>query len=244
MLKPFFWFVLFTALYIFRPQSRWRNKFKWAAIIVFVFFSNSVIFSEFCRLWEVPGQHSSNFEKHDVAIVLGGMAEYNSDINELSFRRQGDRLMKAITLYKTNKVSKILISGDNGYLTDRGLHEAKQAKALLIQWGIPKQDILTEEKSVNTYENAKYSVQLLKNKYPELNKVILVTSGIHMRRARACFAKQGLVCTPCSTDLYANQSRNYYWDQYFIPSLDNFIQWNKLLKESFGYMAYDMIGYI
>jgi len=181
---------------------------------------------------------------HDIAIVLGGMSEYNSDLKELSFRRQGDRLFQAITLYKTKKVRKLLISGDSGYLTERGLHEANQIKAILIKWGIPAQDILTEEKSVNTHENAKETKRLLDKSYPEIESYILVTSGIHMKRALACFKKEGMKCTPFSTDLYANQTRNYFWDQYFIPTIDNFTNWNKLLKEVVGYMSYDAIGYL
>lgn len=60
-------------------------------------------------MWELPGVPVNSIEKHDVAIVLGGMFEFNSDIDEISIRRQGDRLFKAISLYKTGKVEKILI---------------------------------------------------------------------------------------------------------------------------------------
>ena len=76
-----------------------------------------------------------------------------------------------------------------------------------------------------------------------MNKYILVTSGIHMKRALACFEKEGLTCTPFSTDLYTNQSGNYYWDQYLIPNMDNFTQWNKLNKEISGFLAYKIMGY-
>lgn len=217
---------------------------KWAGIFIFFFFTNSFIFSEFCRLWETPGTRTSKVKQHDVAIVLGGMFEYNSDLDNLSIRRQGDRFIQAVTLYKENKVRKILISGDSGYIVDRGLHEAKQTKELLIKWGIPESDILTEEKSINTHENAKMTKSLLDRSYPEFNSFILITSGIHMRRAIACFENEGLNCTPFSTDLYSNQTRNYFWDQYIIPDIDNLTQWNKLLKETFGYLSYDIVGYI
>lgn len=244
LLSPFLWFIVSVMVYFFCDRPKWKRRSKWAAIIIFVFFSNTVIFSEFCRLWEIPGKQPHNIKTHDVAIVLGGMSEYNSDLKSISFRRQGDRIFQALTLYKTGKVKKILISGDSGYLTDRGLHEAKQLKEVLIKWGIPETDIITEEKSVNTHENAKMTAKLLKNNYPELKSYILVTSGIHMRRARACFLKEGLICTPYSTDLYSNQKRNYFWDQYLIPNQDNFTQWTKLLKEMVGYVTYDIVGYI
>ena len=244
ILSPFFWIVLCFAFFLYIKTGKWKKRMKWTGIFIFVFFSNSFIFSEFCRLWEMPGTPISNVKQHDVAIVLGGMFEYNSDLDNLSIRREGDRFIQAVTLYKENKVRKILISGDSGYLTDRGLHEAKQIKELLIKWGIPESDILTEEKSINTHLNAKMTKSLLDRSYPEFSSFILITSGIHMKRALACFDKEGLKCTPFSTDLYSNQTRNYFWNQYIIPSIDNFIQWNKLLKETFGYISYAIVGYI
>jgi len=195
-------------------------------------------------MWEYPGLKASELKKHDVAIVLGGMAEYNNDLDVLSIRRQGDRIFQAVTLYKNGKVDKILISGDSGHLTDRGLHEARQMKAILVGWGIPETDILTEENSVNTYQNAKETSKLLRQSYPELKSCVLITSGIHMRRALGCFEKQGLKVTPYATDLYTNRTRNFYWDQYIIPNVSNFSLWNDLLKEMVGYLVYDIVGYI
>ncbi|MBL1280502.1 MAG: YdcF family protein [Fluviicola sp.] len=244
LLSPFFWMAILIAIYYFSKNSRLKKRVKWSSIFIFFFFTNSVIFSEFTRLWEIPGQKISKVKKHDVAIVLGGMFEYNSDTQSLSIRRQGDRLIQAVSLYRSSKVDKILISGDSGYISDRGLHEARQVRDLLILWGIPETDIITEENSKNTHENAVETVRILKKSYPHFNKFILVTSGIHMKRSLACFKKEGLVCTPFSTDLYANQTHNYHWDQWFIPNFDNFRLWNKLNKEMVGYPAYWGMGYL
>jgi uncharacterized SAM-binding protein YcdF (DUF218 family) len=172
------------------------------------------------------------------------MSQYNNDLDVLSIRKEGDRVFQALTLYKSGKVDKILISGDSGYITDRGLHEARQMKAILVKWGIPTQDIIAETASKNTHENAKNSSRLLQQSYPHLKSCILITSGIHMRRAMGCFQKQGMTVTPYSTSLYANRSGNFFWDQYIIPDVSNFSQWHDLLKEIVGYAVYDIVGYI
>ncbi len=244
ILSPFFWLVVFIVIAFFSNNLKWKKRAKWVSLFILIFFSNSVIFSEFCSIWEIPGTRISQVKKHDVAIVLGGMFEYNNDLNRLSIRRQGDRLVQAVNLYKSRKVEKILISGDSGYISDRGLHEAKQVKELLILWGIPKNDIITEEKSINTHENAVETVKVLQKSYPHYNSFILVTSGIHMKRSLACFKKAGIKCTPFSTDLYSNQSGNYFWDQYLVPNMDNFRLWNKLNKEIVGYIVYKTMGYL
>ena len=235
--------MVFIGFALFSKNAKRKRNSKWIAIGLFIFFTNSVIYSEFCRLWEVPGTKFDQIEKHDVAIVLGGMFEYNSDLETISIRRSGDRIIQALTLYKTGKVDKLLLSGDNGYLTDRGLHEAKQIKELLIQWGINPTDIISEESSTNTHLNAQETTKLLKQSYPHFSKFILVTSGTHMKRAKACFDREGLTCTPFSTDLHANQTHKYKWDQYLIPNVYNFSLWSDLNKEIVGHLTYKIMGY-
>jgi uncharacterized SAM-binding protein YcdF (DUF218 family) len=243
LITPIFWLGLAVLGALFLKNERRKKQLKWVSVFLFFFFTNSVIFSSFCGVWEVPGTKLSHVKEHDVAIVLGGFSTYNNDLDELAMYHQADRIFQAITLYRTGKVKKILISGDSGYITDRGLHEARQMKAILMKWGFPPEDILTEDLSKNTHENAAESAKILKER-DDLNSYILVTSGTHMRRALACFKKEGLDCTPFSTDLLTNQTRDFHWDQYFIPSMVNFEHWNKLIKEMVGYVAYSFAGYI
>jgi hypothetical protein len=65
-----------------------------------------------------------------------------------------------------------------------------------------------------------------------------------MRRASACFAHVGMKFDTFSTDLYSSEKGVYYWDQYLIPDSSNFQEWNGLLKEMIGYIAYWMADYI
>lgn len=243
LLSPFFWFILSLGLYFFLKSAKWKKRMKWSALFIFVFFTNTVIFSEFCKMWEIPGKPLSEAGYYDVGIVLGGMVEYNSDVQNISIRRQGDRIFQALNLYHRGHVKKLLISGDSGHLTDRGLHEAKQFKDILISWGIPPEDILTEEVSKNTHENARETKKILDN-YPEYKSFVIITSGIHMRRSIGCFEKQGMKCASFSTDLYSNQTGKYFWDQYLLPNVHNFVTWQKLFKEMIGYLVYDLKGYI
>lgn len=52
----------------------------------------------------------------------------------------------------------------------------------------------TEEASLNTQENAKFSAEILMN--VKVHRIILVTHALHMRRARAMFVGQGLEVVP------------------------------------------------
>lgn len=215
-----------------------------AAISLMVLFSNTFLYKECCRLWEVPGVKIGALKKHDVVIVLGGMMEYNNDLKRISLQHSGDRIWQALNLYHAKKVSKILISGDNGYLLGNGLHEAQQMKDELVRWGIPEKDILAETISINTYENAVETRKLLTRSYPQCTKFILVTSARHMRRSIGCFENVGMKITPYSTDHITGPTRSYSIDEYFIPSISTLEDWQGLIKEWIGYVAYTLTGKI
>lgn len=217
---------------------------KWAVIVILIFFSNTFIFKEFVRLWEIPATPIDKVAHHEVGIVLGGMFEYDNDTERLSIRRGGDRIWQAIDLYERNKIDKILLSGDHGYVTDRGLHESKQLKKVLVRWGIPDNDIILEEKSKNTAQNAKETAALIRQSYPHFSSFLLITSAKHMKRAKACFDKAGLQTTAFSTDPFVGPERSYHWDEFIIPNASNFSDWFSLNKEVVGYVVYDIVGYL
>lgn len=233
-----------VGIFFYWPNSIYKRRARLAGVIIFFFFSNSFIFNEFCRQWEVHGTPIDEVRTYEVGIVLGGMAEFNNDIGVLSIRRGGDRIWQAISLYKKGKIKKILLSGDNGYISDRGLHESEQFKEVLVQWGIPAKDIMVESVSKNTHENAMETRMILTDSLPNVDSCLLITSGNHMRRAMACFARENVNVAPYSTDLYTGPERAFYWDQLLVPSVDTFTEWNFLIKEWVGYIAYDIVGYI
>lgn len=229
---------------MFSKNQRTKKKAFISSIIILLFFSNTVIFLEFTRLWEVKGTKIENVEHYNVGVVLGGIAEYNNDLERLSLRRGGDRIWQAIHLYHIGKIDKILISGDSGYMVDKGLNEAEQLKALLLQEKIPSDDILVEIVSKNTYQNALESKKVLDNT-PEIESVLLITSALHMKRSIACFKKVGFTNFDFfTTDHYTGDSRSYYFDQYLIPNESVLTDWNRLIHEWVGYATYWMMGYI
>jgi uncharacterized SAM-binding protein YcdF (DUF218 family) len=244
LLSPLTWIILGMAFAFFATSAKWKKRGKITAIVCLLFFTNTFIYKEFCRQWEIFGTPMKELKHHDVGIVLGGMAEYNNDLQTLSLRRGGDRIWQAISLYKAHKIDKILISGDNGDLTNKGLHEAQQMKDVLVSWGIQKTDIITETVSRNTYENAVETKKILQRSYPHCDSFVLITSGRHMRRALACYEGQGLHCTPYSTDLYTGPKRSYTFDECIVPDASTLSDWQGLIKEWFGYVAYAATGKI
>jgi uncharacterized SAM-binding protein YcdF (DUF218 family) len=110
----------------------------------------------------------------DVAMVLGSPVKENKPSRVFA-----SRLDHGIHLYKTGKVTKILIAGGKGNRTR--LSEAEAGKNYVLKSGIPEKDILTETSSSTTLENFRLSKQILKDN--NLKTVMVVSDPFHMSRA-------------------------------------------------------------
>lgn len=92
------------------------------------------------------------------------------------------RAAKGIELFKQGFAPNIIFSGA---AIDDGPSNAFAMREQALAQGIPKQNIYIDEISQNTYENAIHSKKIIQ----ELNaqKIILVTSPYHQRRANKTF---------------------------------------------------------
>ena len=134
----------------------------------------------------------------DVIIMLGGGAMPDSpDVDGVGAlcASPANRLLTAVRLQRKLGVP-ILLSGGQVY-EDTGA-EAKIARRILIDLGVPESKILVETRSINTTQNARYSAEILRAQ--GLTQPILVTSAFHMKRAVLNFKKQGIDVVPYPAD--------------------------------------------
>lgn len=103
----------------------------------------------------------------------------------------------AARLYKEGKAEKIMPSGMYFYqfgrfmnerVTDeryKGVYrtEAEFLASVLIKNGVPDEDVIREEKATNTYENAIYSKELLREMKFRIKSAIICPQAFHARRA-------------------------------------------------------------
>jgi len=120
--------------------------------------------AEFLIVHEIP-------EKADIIIVLNGHQTKN-------------RLDHALALYNQGYAPKILIAGSWELEKETGIN---LGKVYLRQKGLTEDDVLLENQSRSTEENAIYVSRLLKEN--NMNSFILVTSPAHTLRARQEFRK-------------------------------------------------------
>lgn len=125
----------------------------------------------------------------------------------------------------------IIVSAGNVTKTADCEPEALVAKRTLIGLGVNEEQILLEDESRNTWENALY----IKKKYKPV-KVLLVTSAYHMKRSMYCFKNNDIQCVPAPTDYKSNRSGYTY--RSFIPDMASFRGSYQALKEYIGLVYY------
>jgi uncharacterized SAM-binding protein YcdF (DUF218 family) len=242
MLSPVTWTGLLLLLSLIRYKRRFGKALLILTLFVFLFFSNSFIVDEFMRISEYGPAEDSGTEVFDAGIVLGGGMVTSDGGGQLIFQQNTDRILQAIELYESGKIRNILISSGSGSIVFRDMLEGALLRRYLLSIGIPDSVILVDSVSRNTYENAVYSSNIIRDSMPE-GKFLLVTSALHMPRALACFEKQGIRPQAYPVGRRVGARR---WDPGYLllPDPENFMDWEKLLHEWTGYLVYKMKGYL
>ena len=133
-----------------------------------------------------------------VMVVLGGgisgprlPRRPNPDLNS-----SADRLWQAARLYRAGKASQLILTG--GVVRTGDGSEAQSMRSFLLDLGVPLTVMTLEEVSENTAGNARFTAEMLAKQ--GVSEILLVTSALHMQRAKRLFEKVGLKVIPAPTD--------------------------------------------
>ena len=98
------------------------------------------------------------------------------------------RINRGIEVYRRNPGSKIIMSGGQG--PDEEIPEAVAMAKYAEEKGVPKKDIIVEDKSKTTRENLIFSHRLIKSD----SRFAIVTNSYHVYRALVLAKRLGLQC--------------------------------------------------
>ncbi|MCI8376141.1 MAG: YdcF family protein [Lachnospiraceae bacterium] len=131
--------------------------------------------------------------KSDVAVLLEGDGFF--------------RFQKAVELYQHGVVRKIVFSG-NIVNKEYGSYPFDEVRPFILKQGIPEEDLIHEDKSINTQEQAVEVVKIaMKNGW---KKLALVASHEHQYRAYLTFLRV-VLDTDSRIILYNAPVRNLNW---------------------------------
>ncbi len=242
LFSPLVWVVVIFVVSFFM-KDKLRKMLRIAGFVVLLIFSNSAVLNGITKLWEIrPVKAETLSHEHRKVVVLGGMASENRYNGLPRFAQSSDRLWQGLWLLNKGYADTLIVSGGLGNLFDKQKPEGELLKAYLEDVGLMDDRIFMESTSRNTYENALNTAEY----FSRLNwekEIILVTSAFHVRRARACFEKQGFEVEVFPADPQAS-IRPLQWKDYIVPSASILSGWGTLFREWAGMATYRINGYI
>lgn len=149
----------------------------------------------------------------------------------------GIRLVEGYTLYRQCKQSgndcKVIVSGGDPFRN--GVSEAASYGELLLGMGVDRSDLQLETRSFNTWQNAQFVQPMLKAYAPQ--RVVLVSSAVHLRRAQKYFEHFGVDVLPVRGD-YADARITWFPNGWNV-SLTEFA-----LHEYLGILTYHVYNFM
>ena len=259
LLTPAGWLLTALLWAFFNKTYRHHRLRTGIALGIFWLFGNSVLINELAWWWEYPVQadipKAADSTSRVAVLLTGGMINGMKEIpvstqaqnqtTRFLLGREADRAGQAFYLYKTGAVQKILISGGSGNLPFQPKDvsdEGQMTAQFLMMAGVRPGDLVLENKSRNTHENALFAALMLRQRF-RTNQCVLVTSAWHMRRAMACFQKEGIVVTPFPGNFLSHR-RPLAPGEWILPKEEALFDAYYLVREMVGYLTYQAMGFV
>jgi uncharacterized SAM-binding protein YcdF (DUF218 family) len=131
----------------------------------------------------------------------------------------------------------LVMSGGTGDAKPGTVLEADAMANVAMRLGIPAKDIVIENRSRNTWENAQAVQKILPGK-----TIILVTSAFHMRRSVAMFKKQGFSVLSAPAGYLSQTRHGSYTD--CLPQAEALATSSTAIAEYISLSWYGMTGKI
>ena len=244
VLLPTVWLLALLLAALVARQPRCQRQWLMAAAVLALISTNPALVNESWLAWERPAVPLAALPAHaDAAVLLTGITDVNKSPHDRVYLGLGaDRLTNALWLYRAGRVRRIIVSGGSGAVLKKAHTEAEDLSTLLRLAGVPASDILLEDSSRNTRENAVFTKRLLA-RHSDIKSLVLVTSAFHQRRALGCFEKVGLHPLPFPAD-FRSVDRSLTPDYWLVPDPDALGLWSRLIHEISGWIVYKMLGYL
>lgn len=243
--------LLFLSLLI--SYKRKASSILVTSALVILWLSSTTGFSNLlARSLELQYLPPDEIPTAEVIVVLGGGTEPAlTPRTTVEVNSAGDRVLYAAEVYQKGKATHILVSGgDIEWLDNSSTTPAEDMASILMQIGIPESAIWLEKKSRNTYENALYTKEFLEEE--GIDRILLITSAMHMPRSVALFEKQGFDVIPLPVDFNVTEksssadSSDGFVSKFIdiLPNASNLSLTTNAMKEYLGFAVYKIQGWL
>ncbi|MDR0307544.1 MAG: YdcF family protein [Chitinispirillales bacterium] len=242
--------ILVLLLASFLTAVIWRRVkltliFFSGAFFVLLLLSTPLLSRPLMRGLEKQYMPSENYSPASAVVLLGG-----ATVGKISPRiyaetnHNANRIFHAVRVFRQSGSPKLVLSGGViEFTSNEMVSEAQSMYTLLNEFfGMDTSDVLLEDESKNTRENALYTKKVMEEAGMG-NDIILVTSAYHMPRSAAVFRKAGFSVTPAPTGYYEEESfafKLYQW----LPKTSTLFKSSIALHEYYGSVVYKILGWM
>jgi uncharacterized SAM-binding protein YcdF (DUF218 family) len=246
--RPFFllWLISATAL-----ASLWHNRQDkrlrlWILTIAFILFTTYCLpITSYLLCSALESRHAPLARRpsdvEGIVVLAGGL--WGPQTEGQPFELPDNvrfRCLTAAAMYRQGTRCPVLVSG--GIFDPNGGEPACASvmKRVLVEQGVAAEDIIEEPSSRSTHENAVECARLLRSR--DLHKVLLVTDGLHLERAKLCFQKAGISVVGCGCNYRTLELERTA--RIFIPGPSAALGTRAALQEWGGLAWYGLRGWI
>jgi uncharacterized SAM-binding protein YcdF (DUF218 family) len=191
--------------------------------------------------WRYPPVERRPDDAEAIVVLGGGM--HPPDATRLRAEMNADSLFRclhAAAVYRGGKPCPVVVCGGRIAPGDSTPPLAQLMRDFLRDQGVSDDDVIVEDRSRTTHENAVECRKLLEER--RISKVILVTEAVHMFRALRSFRNQGIQAVPSACHHAATQFEWTVWD--FLPSAGAVQDHERTFHEWLGSAWYWVRGYL
>ncbi len=136
----------------------------------------------------------------DGIVVLGGSVDesLSGALNRVTLSEAAERVTAPIALKRQYPAARLVFTGGTSALRESPYTEAETVRKFWREVGLDQGDVVYEEKSRNTFENAVFTRDVIHPKPGE--RWLLVTSAMHMPRSIGIFRKAGFAVVAYPVD--------------------------------------------
>ncbi|MBD1904752.1 YdcF family protein [Funiculus sociatus GB2-A5] len=242
--------LMVVALVLWWKRSRWTPIPISLALIALLVGSNGWVSNALMRSLEWQNLPAAELPSAEAIVILGGATKPASPPRSgVDLSEEGDRVLYGAELYRKGKAPLVIASGGRIDWRRSGASESGDMAVILETLGVPKDAILQDPTSLNTYENAVNVRQILRAR--GIRQVLLVTSAFHMPRSLLIFKRQGIEAIAAPTDFLVTQAELREPNSSIqstvlnvLPDAERLQRSTRALKEYIGIVIYRLRGWL
>jgi len=228
-------------------RREWRRAIAPALLAAFLYaFGATPLTAYLFAGLERPyaGVEVASLPRADAIVMLGGQLRASRhDPLGIDVADASDRALTVMELLRRGTASTVILGGGGPRPGRPGPAESDLVKDWLIRWGFTNATLLTLGNCRNTRDEALRTKALIEER--RWQRIVLVTSAPHMKRAEAVFRAVGVNVTPVACD-FEGLSALESSDPKFavVPQLGGLRELDYYVHEQIGWWVYKLRGWV